>query len=48
MPEKLLLAVILTFALTLFTERGWSSPAQLSGSMNLQHKEVLALTQLHR
>lgn len=48
MLEKLWLAVILTFALSLFTEISWSSPTWITGKMNFHNQEVFTLTQLHK
>ncbi len=45
MLEKLLLAVFLTFALTLFAKMGWSSTSQTTVEGNLQNHPVLTLTQ---
>ncbi|MBH8577302.1 hypothetical protein I8752_30920 [Nostocaceae cyanobacterium CENA369] len=48
MLEKLWLAVVLTFALSLFTELNLSSPTWIAGKMNLYNQEVFTLTQLHK
>jgi hypothetical protein len=48
MLEKLLLAAILTFALSLFAEIGWSSPARTSNEINIYQPENLAVTQFYQ
>jgi len=45
MLEKLLLAAVLTFALSLCAKMGWSSPSQTTGKMNLSNHVVFTLTQ---
>lgn len=45
MLEKFLLAVILTFALAVFTKLSWFSPNQTAGEMNLQNHAVFTLTE---
>ncbi|WP_166507396.1 hypothetical protein [Nostoc sp. 106C] len=45
MIEKFLLAVGLTFSLSLFTGMNWSAPSQTTGSINFNH-QVFTVTQL--
>lgn len=44
MLEKLLLAVVLTFALSLSAKMGWSSP-QTTRQVNLHNHAVFTLTE---
>ncbi|BAY12787.1 hypothetical protein [Calothrix sp. NIES-2098] len=46
MLEKFLLAVGLTFSLSLFTGMNWSAPSQSTGSINLNHYQAFNVTQL--
>lgn len=48
MLEKFWLAVVLTFALSLFTEINFSSQTWIASKMNLYNQEVFTLTQLHK
>lgn len=45
MLEKLLLAAVLTFTLSLSAKMGWSSPSQTTGEVNLYNHAVFTLTQ---
>jgi hypothetical protein len=48
MLEKLLLAAILTFALSLFAEIGWSSSARTSNEINMYKLGNLSVTQFYQ
>ncbi|MBD2437498.1 hypothetical protein [Nostoc sp. FACHB-110] len=48
MLEKLLLATILTFALSLIAEMGWSSPTRTSNEVNIDNSGKLAVTQFYQ
>jgi len=48
MLEKLLLAAILTFVLSLFAGIGWSSPTRTSNDINIYKSEKLAVTQFYQ
>jgi len=48
MLEKLLLAAVLTFTLSLSTKMGWSSPSQTIGDVNLHNHAVFILTQRNK
>ncbi|WP_179197936.1 hypothetical protein [Nostoc sp. T09] len=47
MIEKFLLAVGLTFSLSLFTGMARSAPSQTTGSINLNHHQAFTVTQLN-
>ncbi len=47
MLEKFLLAVILTFALTVFAKLSSYSPSQTTGEMNWHNHAVFTLTERH-
>jgi hypothetical protein len=48
MLEKLLLAAILTFALSLIAEIGWSLPTRTSNDINIYKLGNLSVTQFYQ
>jgi hypothetical protein len=48
MWEKLSLAAILTLALSLFTQMGWSVSSQGTENINLPDQGIFALTKLYK
>ncbi|MBD2451812.1 hypothetical protein H6G76_32775 [Nostoc sp. FACHB-152] len=48
MLEKLLLAAILTFALSLIAEMGWSSPNRTSSETHVYKPGILSVTQFYQ
>jgi hypothetical protein len=45
MSEKFLLAIGLTFSISLFTGMSWSLPTKTTGGINFNHSKAFTITQ---